>query len=82
MAPKNQKNVSLLELNEKAHQRVEEIRRANAQKSQQKIKELTEEHQRQKKNALAKKDDVVLDDSDGEGEEESKAAGKKNGNRR
>ena len=41
---KNKKNISLLELNERAHERVEEIRRANAIKSQQKIKELTAEH--------------------------------------
>ena len=39
-----QKNVSLMELNEKAHERIEEIRRANALKSQQKIKQLTAEH--------------------------------------
>ena len=42
--PTKKKNVSLLELNEKAHERVESIRRANALKSQQKIKELTVEH--------------------------------------
>ena len=41
---KGKKNVSLLELNELAHERVEEIRRANALKSQQRIKELTVEH--------------------------------------
>ena len=44
----NQKSVSLLELNEKAHERVEAIRRANAAKSQAKIKELTAEHQKKK----------------------------------
>ena len=42
--PTKKKNVSLVELNEKAHNRVESIRRANATKSQQKIKELTVEH--------------------------------------
>ena len=46
--PSKKKNVSLLELNEMAHERVEEIRRANALKSQQKIKELTKEHQKNK----------------------------------
>ena len=40
----SEKNVSLLDLNKKAHERVEEIRRANAVKSLAKIKELTAEH--------------------------------------
>ena len=80
--PSKQKNVSLLELNEKAHERVEEIRRANATKSQQKIKELTVEHQK-KKNAPVDPDVIMQGDSDDQ-EEESKvtSGGKKNGHKR
>ena len=46
---KHEKKVSLLELNERAQDRIEAIRRANALKSQQKIKELTAEHIKQGK---------------------------------
>ena|ERR1719272_2374231 len=41
---KSEKKVSLIELNERAHDRIEAIRRANALKSQAKIKEMTAEH--------------------------------------
>ena len=87
--PTKKKNVSLVELNEKAHERVESIRRANAIKSVQKIKELTVEHQKTKKDGkttatTAGDPDIIDDENSGE---ESKVAkgksaqknGKKNG---
>ena len=72
-----------MELNELASDRIEAIRRANALKSQEKIKQLTAEHL--KKKSLGKEQqqsadpDVVMSD----GEEDSKQAqdkpAKKNG---
>ena len=71
----NGKNVSLLELNELAHERVEGIRRANALKSVNKIKELTIEHEKLKKEgktpAPVKDEDVIMASGD-EAAEESK----------
>ena len=56
-ASKKTKNVSLLELNELAHDKLESIRRANALKSVQRIKELTIEHQKLKNAPTVVKDD-------------------------
>ena len=75
----NQKSVSLLELNEKAHERVEAIRRANAAKSQAKIKELTAEHQKKKAQKGSGDGDVVMDSDDAEESKENAAAKAKNG---
>ena len=52
-----------MELNEKAHERVEGIRRANALKSVQKIKELTLEHQK-KKDAAADPNTIMQDEEE------------------
>ena len=70
-----QKSVSLLELNERAQSRIDDIRRANALKSQQRIKELTAEHKKQKAAAAASgstqaKEDAIMDDEDSSGDEE------------
>ena len=71
-----QKSVSLLELNERAQSRIDDIRRANALKSQQRIKELTAEHKKQKAAAAAgstqSKEDAIMDDDSSGDEEESK----------
>ena len=81
---KQEKKVSLLELNEKAQGRIDEIRRANALKSQQKIKELTAQHAMLKKDKEAKKKteakapSVVDDDVE---MEESKSEPIKNGHK-
>ena len=86
---KEGKKVSLMELNERAHERIEEIRRANALKSQQKIKQLSEQHAISKKDKPKKavptrkdSEDIVMDsDDDDNGPEETKqpSNGKKNG---
>jgi len=72
-----------MELNERAQGRIDEIRRANALKSQQKIKELTAQHALQKKDKVARQtvegnvssvvDDAVM--------EETKAEPRKNGHK-
>ena len=77
--------MSLLELNERAQGRIDEIRRANALKSQQKIKELTAEHQKvkgAKKPAPAVDQDVIMDDESEEETKEERKDVKKNGKRR
>ena len=75
--------VSLMELNEKAHERMEEIRRVNAKKSQDKIKQLTVEHQKNKatpKAAKADPDTIMSgDDEPEESKEDRGSKGKKNG---
>ena len=87
--PTKKKNVSLLELNEKAHNRVESIRRANVQKSLEKIKTLTVEHAQAKADGVAivskkdkyKSDTVhdpdVIDKNAGSDDEGKKAKGGK-----
>jgi hypothetical protein len=67
---KKTKNVSLLELNELAHDKLESIRRANAEKSVARIKELTIEHQKLKNGPAVVKDDDP--DVSMSGEEETK----------
>ena len=67
-----QKAVSLMEINERAADRVHEIQRANALKSQEKIKQLTEEHKKNKANkAKPVVDADVIMDSDEEEKKES-----------
>ena len=68
--------MSILELNEKAANHIEEIRRANVEKSKAKIKELTEEHKKKKNGG-----NLMADESDEEVkiEEGEKAGKKKNG---
>ena len=53
--------MSILELNEKAANHIEEIRRANVEKSKAKIKELTEEHKKKKNGG-----NLMADESDEE----------------
>ena len=64
------KKVSLLELNQKAQKRIESIQRANALKSQAKIKELTAEHNKkksEKQSATPQDPDTIMSgDSDAE----------------
>ena len=78
--------MSLLELNERAQGRIEEIRRANALKSQQKIKELTAEHKKQgkgssedKKRKQSVEQDVIMSGDSDEEEKKSEPKRAKNG---
>ena len=71
--------MSLLELNERAQSHIDDIRRANALKSQQRIKELTAEHNKKKAAAAgvsgkkaAASEDAIMESSGDEEEEESK----------
>jgi len=63
---KKQKQMSLVEINERAADRIQEIQRANALKSQQKIKQLAVEHM--KKKGMPVDPDTIMD-NDSEGEE-------------
>ena len=87
---KQEKKVSLLELNERAQDRIEAIRRANALKSQTRIKELTAEHiaagkggpKKEKKSEKQVEEVDVIMDSDEEESKTQRAKPKKNGGRR
>lgn len=66
---KKKAQMSLIEINERAAEKIQEIQRANALKSQQKIKQLAAEHLKSKANPVDPVDPDTIMDNNSEGEE-------------